>query len=100
MPYIAGARFAVRPDAPAGSRVGELSVRDPSGVYRSADPRSVYRIVVNAFMAGGGDGLTTLKKAGGFRVDTGIIDQDAFRDHLRKLGSFGSPTERRITVLP
>ena len=100
MPYIAGARFAVRPAAPAGSRVGELSVRDPSGVYRSADPRSVYRIVVNAFMAGGGDGLATLKKAGGFRVDTGIIDQDAFRDHLRKLGSFGSPTERRITVLP
>ena len=100
MPYIAGARFAVRPGAPAGSRVRELSVRDPSGVYRPADPGKVYRTVVSAFMAGGGDGLATLKKASGFRVDTGIIDQDAFRDHLRKLGSFGNPTERRITILP
>ncbi|MDI9571210.1 MAG: bifunctional metallophosphatase/5'-nucleotidase [Pseudomonadota bacterium] len=100
MPYVAGARLAIRPAAPEGSRVQDILIRDPSGAYRPADPQAVYRVVVNAFMAGGGDGMTTLGKAAGFRADTGIVDQDAFRDHLRKLGSFGDPAERRITIIP
>jgi 5'-nucleotidase len=64
------------------------------------EPRAVYRTVVNAFMAGGGDHFKTLKAAKAFRVDTGMIDQDVFREHLKRLGSFGNPTERRISLLP
>jgi 5'-nucleotidase len=57
-------------------------------------------MVVNAFVAGGGDGFTTMKKASGYRSDTGIIDSDAFREHLERLGSVMNPTQPRIAILP
>jgi len=99
-PYVAGISFSVRTGAPAGQRICGLSVRDASGTYMPMEPRAVYRTVVNAFMAGGGDHFKTLKAARAFRVDTGVIDQEVFRNHLKGLGSFGNPTDRRITILP
>jgi 5'-nucleotidase len=100
MPYVAGIRFSVMPAAPRGERISALSVKDDQGVYRPAIPHAVYRMVVNAFVAGGGDGFTTIKNASGYRSDTGIIDSDAFREHLERLGSVRNPTRPRITILP
>lgn len=100
MPYLAGARFSVSPGAGRGARVSDLAVKDHNGLYQPANPGAVYRIVVNAFMAGGGDGFATVKNASGFRNDTGIIDSDAFRDYLKSLGSVSNPTEQRITIIP
>jgi 5'-nucleotidase len=100
MPYVAGIRFSVRPVAPRGNRVTDLNIRDHKGFYQPVRPEAVYRMVVNAFVAGGGDGFTTMKKASGYRSDTGIIDSDAFREHLERLGSVMNPTQPRIAILP
>lgn len=100
MPYVAGIRHSVRPAAPKGERISALSVKDDQGVYRPVSPEAVYRVVTNAFVAGGGDGFTTIKNTSGYRSDTGIIDSDAFREHLERLGSVRNPTRPRITILP
>jgi len=99
LPYIAGAAFSVNLNAPAGRRVFDLSITDAQGVHRPVEPGAVYRTVVNSFMAGGGDGLQTLKNTGGLRIDTGILDQEAFGRHLKRLGSFGNPSEQRVKVV-
>jgi 5'-nucleotidase len=100
MPYLGGSIMAVRPSGIKGSRVTSLSIKDNNGVYQPLEPGTIYRTVVNAFVANGGDGFTPIKNAGGFRNDTGIIDSDAFRDYLKKLGTLSNPIEQRITILP
>ncbi len=100
MPYLGGAVMTVRPSAATGLRVTALAIKDGDGVYQPVQPAKVYRAVVNAFVAAGGDGFDTIRKTTGFRSDTGIIDSDAFRDYLKKLGSVYNPTEKRVIVMP
>ncbi len=45
------------------------------------DPAKTYKVVVNNFMAGGGDNLATLKEAK--KLDTGLSDIDAFVDFIK-----------------
>ncbi len=84
-PYLAGARMIVQPSAPYGSRIQSLSIRDETGEYRPVQEQAVYPTVVNAFVAGGGDGFEIIAKTPG--EDTGIIDSDAFLDYLKQLGT-------------
>jgi 5'-nucleotidase len=93
-------RFTVDPEASAGARVSNLDIRDSEGVYQAAHDAVVYRVVVNAFVAGGGDGFTAIKNAAGFRSDTGVIDSDAFRVHLQAMSWVHNPTEQRIMIVP
>lgn len=99
MPYVAGIRFNVQLSAPRGSRVTALTVRDGRGNFQRVEPAALYRTVVNTFVAAGGDGFTAIKNAAGFRSDSGIIDSDAFREYLKKLGTVSNPQEQRITIL-
>jgi 5'-nucleotidase len=100
LPYVAGVRFSVTPSAGKGDKVGALKVQGADGTYLPIDPTATYRTVVNAFVASGGDGFTAIKHAKGFRSDTGIIDSDAFRDHLQALGTVQNPTTPRIFLAP
>jgi 5'-nucleotidase len=99
MPYVGGVSFSVQPAAAKGLRVASLAIKDASGAYQPVRSDATYRVVVNAFVAGGGDGFATLRNAPGFRSDTGILDSDALRDHLKALGTVRNPTEPRITIL-
>ena len=99
MPYVAGIRFNVQLSAPRGARVTALAVRDSTGTFQPVEPAALYRTVVNTFVAAGGDGFAAIKNAAGFRSDTGIIDSDAFREYLKKLGTVSNPGEQRITIL-
>jgi 5'-nucleotidase len=98
MPYLGGATMNVRPASAKGSRVAALAVKDEHGIYQPVEPAKIYRIAVNAFLAGGGDGFAAFKNATGFRSDTGIIDSDAFHDYLKELGTVSNPAEKRITI--
>ncbi|MBF0476502.1 MAG: 5'-nucleotidase C-terminal domain-containing protein [Deltaproteobacteria bacterium] len=54
--YVSGISFTVTRANPAGSRVGNVKVKDPTGAYTAIDPAKNYRVVTNSFMAAGRDG--------------------------------------------
>jgi 5'-nucleotidase len=58
-------------------------------------PAQSYRITVNNFLAGGGDGFGVLTQ--GTDVLGGALDLDALEQHLQALGTVSSPALGRIT---
>jgi 5'-nucleotidase / UDP-sugar diphosphatase len=99
-PYVSGLKFDIMENAAKGSRVTNIQYRSTlGGLYSGFDLGATYRIIVTAYLAGGGDGYTTLKNIPAARKrDTGFIDSDAFSEYLASLGTVTNPTETRITV--
>lgn len=70
------------------------SVRDLMIDGASVDPAATYKVTVNNFMAGGGDSLTTLKTVK--KLDTGLVDLDAFVEFIKKSSPIGEQNEIRV----
>jgi 5'-nucleotidase len=79
--------------APVGSKVSNLKI---DGV--AVDPAASYRVTVNNFLAGGGDGFTAL--TAGTDLLTGMIDLDAFVAYLEEYSPVAPGPRNRITILP
>lgn len=63
------------------------------------DPNAGYSVVVNSFMAGGGDNYTVLTE--GVKRQVGPVDLDALIDYIAALpGPFSYAVENRINVQP
>src|SRR5262249_13070540 len=77
---------------PRGSRVIGGSIKI-DGVALEADKS--YRVIVNNFMADGGDGLRVLKE--GRNATAGPLLTDAFADYARKAENLTAPPGNRIT---
>lgn len=80
---------------PVGSRVVPGSVK-LDGV--ALDDAATYRVVVNNFLAEGGDNFPEFAK-GTKRLETGLLDLDAFTDYLKKhegQGAALAPAAARI----
>ncbi len=100
-------------EAIPGAEVVFLAVGTPAGSDGSPDLSQVraaaegigrhlgpgFTVVVNNFIAAGGDGFTVLKEAQGYRVDTGFSDAESFMDYLRELKEVEAGLEGRIEVL-
>ncbi|MGC8905149.1 bifunctional metallophosphatase/5'-nucleotidase [Thermus sp.] len=95
---VSGLRYAFDLARPAGSRVVRVEVRTEKG-YVPLDLEATYRVVVNNFIANGGDGFAVLKEARGYRVDTGFSDAESFMDYLKELKAVEAGLEGRIEVL-
>jgi 5'-nucleotidase len=78
-------------DPCAGTLVNDLAI---DGV--AVDPAATYRITVNSFLAGGGDGFSVLTE--GTDVVVGGTDIDAFVDYLEANTPVAPPALDRITV--
>lgn len=77
-PYLGDARYAAE-----GSTITRLELAAPDGTWKPVDPEAVYRVVVNGFIAGGGDEYRTLAEAAVSHLDTGFIDNAAFIDYIK-----------------
>jgi len=64
---------------PVGSRVVPGSITLDG---KALDEARIYRVVANNFLAEGGDGFPEFAK-GTKRIETGLLDLDAFTDYLR-----------------
>jgi 5'-nucleotidase/UDP-sugar diphosphatase len=95
---VSGLRYAFDLARPAGSRVVRVEVKTEKG-FAPLDLEATYRVVVNSFIANGGDGFTALKEAQGYRVDTGFSDAESFMDYLKELKVVEAQVEGRIEVL-
>ncbi len=92
---VSGLSYARSASAPAGSKVSDVRVGGAP-----LDRAGRYRVVVNGFLASGGDGFRSLA-AGTDRVTAGDDDLDAL---VAYLGGLPQPVERRpggrIRALP
>ena len=79
--------------APIGSKISNITV---GGV--AVDPATSYRVSVNNFLAGGGDGFTVFQQT--TNVTGGPIDIDAFTAYLTAHPNLAPPAADRITVVP
>ena len=82
-----GFSYQYDPGLPLGSRVVPGSVMLNKVPLEMASP---YRVVVNNFLAEGGDGFPLFTK-GGNRAETGIRDIDALTSYLAKREQIGKP---------
>jgi 5'-nucleotidase len=96
--HAAGFTCVVDPARPKGGRILDLRVRGAGDGFVQIDPAATYRLVTNSYLAGGGDGLATLKNAKGARLDTGYLEHDALAEHLKALGVVKAPAGRRVVV--
>lgn len=95
-PYLRvskGSSYSADFSKPIGSRISKVVIAGAP-----LETEKIYRIVVNSFMAGGGDGLTVLKDSTGRRVDTGLLDIDAFVDFLKARNPLTPAVENRVTL--
>lgn len=86
-------RYSYSASAPVGSKVSDVTVAG-----EPLDPAATYRVTVNNFLAGGGDGFTTLTE--GTDVQGGEIDLDAFIAYLGANPGIAPPALDRVTELP
>lgn len=94
-PQVSGVTFAFDASAPAGSRVSEVMV---GGAALEAD--KLYKVAVNDFILGGGDGYAAL---GGGRIitdgPTGQLVANDVMAYVEKLGAVNLAVEGRIRKL-
>ena len=95
--YVSGARFSVDVKKAKGERVTGVTVKDAKGAESALDSNGTYKVVVNNFMAGGGDKNVTLGAATG-KYDTGFVDSEAFLDFVQGK-ELSNIKENRITIL-
>lgn len=92
---VSGLRVVWDPSRPRGDRIVILTLDDGRSVERAER----YTLAVNSFMAGGGEGYTTLLQGEGQQVVGG--DLDALVAYVAQLSSpFEARVERRITQAP
>lgn len=89
----AGCSYEVDLSKPGGSRITKVQVNGAP-----LDPARTYTVVLNTFMANGGDGHTVLKGAKGKRIDTGLLDIDAFVSYLKAHRPTEMKDEGRIVI--
>jgi len=90
--HVSGVRIAYDSTQPAGSRVADIRLADG----RTIDDAATYRLIMNDFMATGGDGLG-LGTAALKTEPLPIVDLDAFIAYLRSRPQpIAAPTEQRI----
>jgi len=81
--FLAGAKMTLFVNAAKGERVKDVQVRKADGSWAALDLAATYKVVVNNFMAGGGDKNFTLEKIPAARkYDTGFIDSEAMLDYV------------------
>ncbi|GAB4122856.1 MAG: 5'-nucleotidase C-terminal domain-containing protein [Roseiflexaceae bacterium] len=95
-PQVGGMRYTFDPKAAVGSRVSAVEVLNGSSYTPISDTAS-YRLVVNNFIATGGDGYAVLNK-GTNRIETGFLDSDVLAEYIRANSPIDAKVEGRITI--
>lgn len=89
----AGLKYSYSAGAPFGSKVSGVTLNGAP-----LDPNASYRVTINSFLQGGGDGFSEFTK--GTNITGGGIDLDAFTAYLAAHPNQAPPATDRITRLP
>lgn len=81
--YVSGLKLTLLVNNAKGSRVSEVMVRAKDGSWQPLDSKATYKLVVNNFMADGGDKNVTLGAIPKARkYDTGFVDSEVMLDYV------------------
>ncbi len=81
--YVSGLKLNLLVANTKGSRVTDVMVRAKDGVWKPLDPTGTYKLVVNSFIADGGDKNATLASIPKARkYDTGFVDSEVMLDYV------------------
>jgi len=97
-PYVADVRYIV--DAatdPKHPKVTRVEIRNADGAWTAIADTAAYRIVVDSYLADGGDFYSVIGNAAGYRYDTGFTDVEAFMEYAREKGVLNRLDENGVT---
>jgi 5'-nucleotidase len=95
-PQVSGLKYTFDPAAPAGARVSEVMVLVGGDAWAPIDPATVYKVVSNNFVRGGGDGYEMFEDAAN-AYDFGPDLADVTAEYMAKTGPYTPYTDGRIT---
>jgi 5'-nucleotidase / UDP-sugar diphosphatase len=96
--HVSGIKYTFDLAQKPGSRITDVQVKDGTG-FKAIDPAASYKVVVNNFIASGGDGFDALKNAKGLRTDTYLPDYQVMQEYIASLKTVDAKLEGRITIL-
>jgi 5'-nucleotidase/UDP-sugar diphosphatase len=96
-PQVSGLRYVYDLSQPAGSRIVSVEVEGDNGEYADIDPDTVYTIVSNDFMRGGGDGYTVFAENAINAYDFGRPLDQVLADYIAENSPVNPQIEGRIT---
>lgn len=80
-----------------GSRVTDIAVEEPDGSYTPLDDEQIYEVLVNAWLAGGGDGYWIFAGSEN-KTFTTVYDIDPVAEYIRKNTPVAPDIEGRIIM--
>ncbi len=94
-PQVAGIRFVWNAKLPVGKRVTKVEVKDVSGNFQLLNPKAIYKVATNNFLASGGDGYRVFAE-GKNLLETGYLLSDAIAEYITANSPLQVKTENRI----
>jgi len=94
-PQVAGMRFVWNAKFPVGKRVTKVEVKDASGKFQLLNPRAIYKVATNNFLASGGDGYRVFAESKNL-LETGYLLSDAIAEYITANSPLHVTTETRI----
>lgn len=99
-PYVAGIRYTANANRPPGDRITSLEINNNAAGWRALHKGTAYRVVLNSYIANGGDGYPPLQTSGSSQYDTGFVDAEVFMDYISKKRELLQPENTGVTYLP
>lgn len=96
-PQVAGLKFSWNPAAEAGSRVSNVMVQGEDGSFGPIDAETIYGVVTNNYVRGGGDGYSIFETNGMNAYDYGPNLEDVVAAYVSANGTFTPMVDDRIT---
>lgn len=96
-PQVAGLRYSFDADKPAGSRITSAEVQTDGG-WQAIEPDTLYGVVANNYVRGGGDGYVVFAEKARDAYDYGPDLADVVAEYLAANGSYQPKVGGRITA--
>lgn len=95
-PYGAGIRYNLKIRGGRIIGVSNIKVKTKDGTWAPLIDGNIYKVVINEFMARGGDGYRVLKRCSAEQRPTALIDAEVFLEYVRQKETLTRPTEQTV----
>jgi len=96
-PQVAGMTYVWNPQAPVGSRIVSVQIKQPDGTYQALDPNATYKVATLDFTRQGGDGYSVFGEKAIDPYDFGPTLADVVAAYIGAHSPVASAVEGRIT---